>query len=143
MKTQTILLAACAALQLGFSALASAEPLAIIVSSKNANASISNDLAEKLFLGKLDAFPDGSTAVPLDLPKGPVREEFYLKVTGKNPSQVKAYWAKQMFTGSGQPPKEIESSTDLIDLIAKNPNLVGYVEKSKVNSSVKVLYSLP
>lgn len=143
MKTQTILLAACAALQLGFSALASAEPLAIIVSSKNANTSISNDLAEKLFLGKLDAFPDGSTAVPLDLPKGPVREEFYLKVTGKNPSQVKAYWAKQMFTGSGQPPKEIESSTDLIDLIAKNPNLVGYVEKSKVNSSVKVLYSLP
>lgn len=143
MKTQTILLAACAALQLGFSALASAEPLAIIVSSKNANASISNDLAEKLFLGKLDAFPDGSTAVPLDLPKGPVREEFYLKVTGKNPSQVKAYWAKQVFTGSGQPPKEVESSTDLVDLIAKNPNLVGYVEKSKVNSSVKVLYSLP
>lgn len=143
MKTQTILLAACAALQLGFSALASAEPLAIIVSSKNANTSISIDLAEKVFLGKLDAFPDGSTAVPLDLPKGPVREEFYLKVTGKNPSQVKAYWAKQMFTGSGQPPKEIESSTDLIDLIAKNPNLVGYVEKSKVNSSVKVLYSLP
>lgn len=143
MKTQTILLAACAALQLGFSALASAEPLAIIVSSKNANASLSNDQAEKVFLGKLDAFPDGSTAVPLDLPKGPVREEFYLKVTGKNPSQVKAYWAKQVFTGSGQPPKEIESSTDLIDLIAKNPNLVGYVEKSKVNSSVKVLYSLP
>ena len=143
MKTQTILLAACAALQLGFSALASAEPLAIIVSSKNANTSISNDLAEKLFLGKLDAFPDGTTAVPLDLPKGPVREEFYLKVTGKNPSQVKAYWAKQVFTGSGQPPKEIESSTDLVDLIAKNPNLVGYVEKSKVNSSVKVLYSLP
>ncbi|MFO1384942.1 MAG: phosphate ABC transporter substrate-binding protein [Chitinivorax sp.] len=143
MKTQTILLAACAALQLGFSALASAEPLAIIVSSKNANASLSNDQAEKVFLGKLDAFPDGSTAVPLDLPKGPVREEFYLKVTGKNPSQVKAYWAKQVFTGSGQPPKEVESSTDLVDLIAKNPNLVGYVEKSKVNSSVKVLYSLP
>lgn len=143
MKTQTILLAACAALQLGFSALASAEPLAIIVSSKNANASLSNDQAENVFLGKLDAFPDGSTAVPLDLPKGPVREEFYLKVTGKNPSQVKAYWAKQVFTGSGQPPKEVESSTDLVDLIAKNPNLVGYVEKSKVNSSVKVLYSLP
>ena len=143
MKTQTIFLAACAALQLGFSALASAEPLAIIVSSKNANASLSNDQAEKVFLGKLDAFPDGSTAVPLDLPKGPVREEFYLKVTGKNPSQVKAYWAKQVFTGSGQPPKEVESSTDLVDLIAKNPNLVGYVEKSKVNSSVKVLYSLP
>jgi hypothetical protein len=98
---------------------------------------------KKSFLGKLDAFPDGATAVPLDLPKGPIREEFYLKVTGKNPSQVKAYWAKQMFTGSGQPPKEIESSTDLIDLIAKNPNLVGYVEKSKVNASVKVLYNLP
>jgi hypothetical protein len=98
---------------------------------------------KKSFLGKLDAFPDGATAVPLDLPKGPIREEFYLKVTGKNPSQVKAYWAKQMFTGSGQPPKEIENSTEVVDLVAKNPNLVGYVEKSKVNASVKVLYNLP
>lgn len=143
MKTKHLFIAACALLQLGFAAFAAAEPIAIIVSSKNANSSLNNDQAEKIFLGKVEAFPDGATAVPLDLPKGTLREEFYLKVTGKNPSQVKAYWAKQVFTGSGQPPKEIESSADVVDLVAKNPNLVGYVEKSKVNASVKVLYSLP
>lgn len=115
----------------------------IIVSSKNSNAALSNDQAEKLFLGKINAFPDGSTAIPMDLPKGAIRDTFYAKVTGKNSNQLKAYWSKLVFTGSGQPPKEAESTQEMVNLVSKNPNLLGYVDKAAVNSSVKILLSIP
>lgn len=124
------------------SSVATAE-MVVIASSKNANTALSMDQAEKLFLGKINAFPDGSTAIPMDLPKGPDRDSFYSSVTGKNSNQLKAYWSKQVFTGSGQPPKEAESPQELVNLVAKNPNLLGYIDKTAVNSSVKVLLSIP
>lgn len=116
--------------------------MAIIVSAKNPNTTLTLDQAEKLFLGKINAFPDGSTAIPMDLPKGADRDAFYGKVTGKNSNQLKAYWSKLVFTGSGQPPKEAESVQEMLNLVGKNPNLLGYVDKSAVNSSVKVLLSI-
>lgn len=123
------------------SGLAQAETV-IIASSKNPNTALTADQAEKLFLGKINAFPDGSTAIPMDLPKGAERDAFYGKLTGKNSNQLKAYWSKLVFTGSGQPPKEAESTQDMVNLVGKNPNLLGYVDKSAVNSSVKVLLSV-
>ena len=77
----------------------------IIASSKNPNTALTTDQAEKLFLGKINAFPDGSTAIPMYLPKGAERDAFYGKLTGKNSNQLKAYWSKLVFTGSGQPPQ--------------------------------------
>ena len=76
--------------------------------------SLTPDQVEKLFLGKTSAFPGGASAIPIDPPKGPERDAFYLKTTGKQPSQLKAYWSKQIFTGAGQPPKEAESAQELV-----------------------------
>lgn len=117
--------------------------MVVIVSTKNNNSALNMDQAEKLFLGKINAFPDGSTAIPMDLPKGAERDIFYSNVTGKNSNQLKAYWSKQVFTGSGQPPKEAESPQEMVNLVSKNPNLLGYIDKTAVNSSVKVLLSIP
>lgn len=124
------------------SGMAAAE-MVVIVSNKNANSALNMDQTEKLFLGKVNAFPDGSTAIPMDLPKGADRDIFYSNVTGKNSNQLKAYWSKLVFTGSGQPPKEAESAQEMVNLIGKNPNLLGYVDKTAVNNSVKVLLSIP
>lgn len=124
------------------SGMAAAE-MVVIVSNKNANSALNMDQTEKLFLGKVNAFPDGSTAIPMDLPKGADRDIFYSNVTGKNSNQLKAYWSKLVFTGSGQPPKEAESAQEMVNLISKNPNLLGYVDKTAVNNSVKVLLSIP
>ena len=70
-------------------------------------------------------------------------DHFYAKVTGKNSNQLKVYWSKLVFTGSGQPPKEAESTQDMVNLVSKNPNLLGYVDKAAVNNSVKILLSIP
>lgn len=70
----------------------------------------------------------------------PVRAEFNDKALGKNASQLKAYWSRLIFTGKGTPPKESGNDADVVALVAQNPNMVGYIDESALNDSVKVLF---
>ena len=46
-----------------------------------------------------------------------------------------------IFTGKGQPPKEVPNTAEVKKLVSGNPNTIGYIEKSAVDSSVKVVWS--
>ncbi|WP_222428585.1 phosphate ABC transporter substrate-binding protein [Thalassolituus sp. C2-1] len=121
-------------------ALANAE-VAVIVSASNANSALDQDTISRVFLGKTSNFPDGSQAIPVDQNEGSAsREAFNDKVLGKSSSQLKAYWSRLIFTGKGTPPKESGSDADIKNLVSKNPNLIGYVDSSVVDSSVKVVF---
>ncbi len=129
------------ALTLFIGALAQAE-VAVIVSASNGNGSLDKDTIERIFLGKTSSFPDGSQAIPVDQNEGSAaREAFNDKVLGKSSSQLKAYWSRLIFTGKGTPTKESGSDADVVSLVAKNPNLVGYVDAAAVDGSVKVVYT--
>jgi ABC-type phosphate transport system substrate-binding protein len=97
--------------------------------------SLSREQSSDIFLGKT------TSVTPLDQPESsPLREEFYSKVTGKTASQAKSHWSKLSFTGRGTPPKEGRNSDDIKRQVADNPKLVGYIEKSAVDSTVKVIF---
>jgi ABC-type phosphate transport system substrate-binding protein len=118
---------------------AAAEEVAV-VSAKSPVTALTKDQVVDIFLGKASHFPDGSPAVPIDQAEGsPARDEFYLKFAGKSPAQVKAHWSKIIFTGRGQPPREVSSSIEEKKRIVENPNAIGYIERAMVDSSVKVL----
>jgi ABC-type phosphate transport system substrate-binding protein len=121
---------------LGVSA-ANAE-VVVVVHPSNPAASMSVDQVADVFLGK-------STALsPVDLPESSaVRGEFYQKVTGKDAAQVKAVWTRLIFTGKATPPKEMGSSADVKKAVAGDPKAIGYIEKSAVDSSVKVVFTAP
>lgn len=111
-----------------------------VVSSKYPVTSLSKSQVADIFLGKTARFPDGTLAVPIDQEVGsPVRDEFYATYTGKSPAQIKSHWTKIIFTGRGQPPMAASNSAEVRKLIAGNPHAIGYIERSAVDSSVKVL----
>jgi ABC-type phosphate transport system substrate-binding protein len=131
---------ACAALAI--CGIAQAQ-VAVIVNPKNASASLTAAQVADIFLGKSNALPGGGTAQPADLPDAsPVREQFYTKVTGKNAAQVKAGWSRLVFSGKATPPKELGSAADVKKFVAGNPDAIGYIEKSAVDGSVKVVLSV-
>jgi len=116
--------------------------VAVIVSANNGNTTIDADMVSRIFLGKTSSFPDGSPAIPVDQSEGAAsRESFNETVLGKSSSQLKAYWSRLIFTGKGTPPKESGSDADVKALVANNPNLIGYIDSSAVDGSVKVVYS--
>jgi len=112
----------------------------VVVSSKSTVKTLTAEQTAKIFLGKVVTFPNGQAALPIDQPEGSaVRDEFYSKVARKNPSQITAYWAKIIFTGDSRPPMLLADSVAVRKAIAKNPNAIGYIDKSAVNRSVRVV----
>jgi ABC-type phosphate transport system substrate-binding protein len=101
---------------------------------------INKEDLSRVFLGKAKSLDGGHKVTPLNLPEGnATREEFNDKVLGKNDSQLKSYWSKLIFTGKGQPPKEIGSDREVKQLIAADSGLIGYIDAASVDDSVKVL----
>lgn len=124
------------------SAAAARADVVVVVSAKAAVATLSKSQVSDVFLGKTATFPDGGQAVPVDQPVGAAEhDEFHEKVTGKSGSQLKSYWAKQLFSGKGTPPKEVSGDAEIRKLVAANPNMIGYIDKSAVDSSVKVVFT--
>jgi ABC-type phosphate transport system substrate-binding protein len=127
-------------LVLSLGADAAVADVVVVVSAKNPLTTLSKNQAVDIFLGKTSRFPDGGQAVPIDQVEGSAeRNEFYTRYASKSAAQIKAHWSKIIFTGRGQPPKEVANSTEVKKRIVENPNAIGYIEQNLVDGSVKVL----
>ena len=130
-------LIAQALLLMAIAAPASAE-LVIIVNPQNPATRMFPSQAAQFFLGGSVLF------TPVEQPEAsPIRAEFYKKVLEKEPAQVQAIWSKIVFTGKGKPPKECKSSAEVKKVVSENVNAIGYIEKSAVDDSVKVIATIP
>lgn len=99
----------------------------VIVHPSN-GAALDKDSIQRIYLGKTRAFPGGGEAVAISMKEGSAAEgDFTKSVLGKSPKQLKAYWAKMVFTGKGTPPRQIDSAAEMVNLISANPNLIGFV----------------
>jgi ABC-type phosphate transport system substrate-binding protein len=117
--------------------------VAVVVSPKSPVASLTADQISNIFMGKNNTLPTGSAALPADLPEtSAVRDQFYSKVAGRSGAQVKAAWSRLVFSGKATPPKELPSAADVKKFVAANPDAIGYIEKSAVDGSVKVLLTV-
>lgn len=118
-----------------------AEPV-VVAGSGSAIGSLSKDQVSDLFLGKTSALPGGGKAALVDLPESsPLRDAFYSKVTGKSAAQVRSTWAKLSFTGKGVPPAEAAGPDEVKKQVAGNKAMLGYIDKSAVDGSVKVVFA--
>ena len=127
----------CLLLVLLAGAAASAE-LVVVVSARSPITTLRAEQVADIFLSEATRFPDGGEVVALDLPIGsPLRDDFYLKVANRTPALMKAYWTKKIFTGRGQPPRELPNTQAVRKLVADNPTLIGYIERSALDASVR------
>jgi ABC-type phosphate transport system substrate-binding protein len=117
----------------------------VVVNPKNPAASLSAQQVAQIFLGRTGSFPGGGgRATPFDLREGAaLRDEFYLKVADKNEGQVRAYWAKQLFSGNGMPPREVASLAEMKRAVANDVTAIGYLDRASLDSSVKEVLSVP
>jgi ABC-type phosphate transport system substrate-binding protein len=139
------LLAAVAAtvLSLGTSIAAQAA-LAIVAHPSNSVSGIRADDAQRIFLGKTGEFANGRRAAPVDQTPGTAsRTKFMKAVIEKSEDELKGYWSKLMFSGKGQPPREVGDDAAVKAWVASNPDAIGYIDGKFVDGSVKVLFIIP
>jgi ABC-type phosphate transport system substrate-binding protein len=113
----------------------------VVTGATSSFIALSKNQVRDVFLGEVVSLPDGSGAVPVDLPESsPLRDEFYSKVANKSTAQAKAHWAILHFTGRGVPPRECRDSGEVKEILSSTPGAIGYIERSSLDSSVKVIF---
>lgn len=135
MKTAIAKLMLAAALGMAAAPLFAAE-IVVIVNPKNPATRMFSEQAGQFFLGKSTLF------TPVEHTDGALRNEFYKKVLDKDATQVKAIWSKLVFTGKASAPKEYGSSAEVKKAVAADVSAIGYIEKSQVDDTVKVILTV-
>jgi ABC-type phosphate transport system substrate-binding protein len=111
-----------------------------IVSAKNTTTALTAAQLLDIFLGRVSHFPNGTRVVAIDQPEdSAVRDQFYLKLADKSAAQMKAYWAKIIFTGRGQPPKEGAGGVEMRRRIAADPEAISYIDERFVDDTVRAV----
>ena len=119
-----------------FAAAPAMAEVVVVVNPKAAESSMTKEQVAQFFLGK------STSMTPIDqADSSPIRAEFYKKVADKDAAQAKALWSKLVFTGKATMPKEVGDSAAVKAAVAANPKAIGYIDKSAVDGSVKVVYT--
>jgi hypothetical protein len=130
----------CLGLIIGLAQAQPSGPVVVIVNPNNAVATPKPDQIANLFLGKTDTLPGSSVLIPVDQPEDSgLRRQFYKAVANRDSAQIKAYWARIMFTGRAQAPRMLANDAEVKKLVAENAGAIGYIQKSSVDDSVRIL----
>src|SRR5437016_6094863 len=90
----------------------------VIVNAAN-TAAVDDDTIANIFLGQTKTFPGGAEASPVDQKEGAAaREAFGAKFLKKNPAQLRAFWARQIFTGGAKPIRQLEDDDAVVKFVA-------------------------
>jgi len=98
--------------------------ISIFISHNNKLTKVSHKDLANLYLKKTNTI-NGIKVVPIDSKNKKVFQEFYKKIVKKSPSQLHAYWIKQIYTGNTQPPKKL-SKTELKKAMKKDSHIIAY-----------------
>jgi ABC-type phosphate transport system substrate-binding protein len=112
----------------------------VIIVNKSNNNQINAEDISRLFLRKVKTFSNGAIAIPvIQIENSTTTEEFNAKVLERTSQQLKTYWSRMIFTGKGLPPKEVLTDAEMINFIEENPNAIGYINSTSVDTRVRVV----
>ena len=128
---------------LSFGQAARAQGVVLVSARAGGIPELDRETAAQLYLGRRTSLPDGRSARLLDLPAGPERDLFYERLTAKNPSQIRAYWSRLVFTGRAQPPREASSVDEARRLVLESQGSIAYLPRTAANDpGLQILFIL-
>lgn len=113
----------------------------VVVSQKSNLTSISSSELKLLYYKKIRQIGDKSNIEPRDQAEGEVKQAFYQTFFGRSTDEIKNFWMIQVFRGREGPPRFVGSENDraMISWLEKNPNAIGYINRSQVSSGVRII----
>jgi hypothetical protein len=120
-----------------------APAMAVVVGRDSFVRAISRDELRELYLRRQRLWPNGTLAVPINLPAGHVlRERFSELVLGRSTRDLVAYWSARYFEGI-RPPIVLPSAAAVRGYVAAEPAAIGYLPAADVDDGCRVLLTLP
>lgn len=69
----------------------------------------------------------------------PVHREFTKTRLNMFPHQFRRIWDRLLFSGTGQPPRQVASIEEMIERISTVPNSIGYAGSAPENKNIRIL----
>lgn len=122
---------------------AEADDVVVIVHPSVAVNTLSADELMHIFMTKTKTFPNQQPVEPV-IPREEQesRQRFERVIFQRNPIQVRAYWTRLLFTGRGALPQVLDSDVDIKKKVAAQPQMIGYIDKTALDDSVKVVFTV-
>lgn len=139
MRTAFALLAAA------FAALAPAAraEIAVVVHPDSPLRELSRQEVSDLYLGRLRRVAGSPPVLVLDQPRdSEIRRRFFLHLNGMALARVNAYWARLQFSGDALPPATVVDDRNVIAIVRRHPEAIGYVDAAAADDTVRVVLRL-
>jgi ABC-type phosphate transport system substrate-binding protein len=109
----------------------------------NANApvnTLTRGQVADIFLGRAKVLPNNEKIIAIERTEGSLQYvDFHNSVTLKNSTQIRAHWAKMVFSGKSTPPREM-SQEDAKKLIETQRHYISYMKKNLVSDKLKIVF---
>ncbi|ACN17246.1 conserved hypothetical protein [Desulforapulum autotrophicum HRM2] len=69
----------------------------------------------------------------------PVHREFTKTRLNMFPHQFRRIWDRLLFSGTGQPPRQVSSPEEMIDKVSTTPNSIGYTGSEPDNDNIRII----
>lgn len=100
----------------------------VLVSGQTGVENLTQKQVMSLFLGRSRYLPDGDRVTALDHPiESETRASFYRALTGKNISDIDAYWARLKYSGRASPPLPVQTSEEIIEILSQESGVIAYL----------------
>ncbi len=112
----------------------------VVVHAENPTPSLSRERVSKMFLKGLARWESGERVTPVDQLHGRVRASFTVAVMGRSTAAIRSFWQRQIFSGKGAPPPELDGDRAVLEFVSANLGGIGYVSHEAVlGPGVRVL----
>lgn len=118
----------------------SEEPIEVIVAAAGTPQVLPRNAVRAIFGMRLRNWPNGDRVRVFVLRDHDATHVAFCKgVINIFPHQLRLAWDRLVFSGTGQAPTEVGSEHEMLAKIATTPGAVGYLRRSTVDDSVRVL----
>jgi ABC-type phosphate transport system substrate-binding protein len=112
----------------------------VITSPTASQTTVSQSTLRAIYSMRMHKWPDGTPVKVFVLRDGsPDHIMFSKSVLQVFPHQLRQAWDKQVFSGLGQYPEQVDSAKEMLAKVAATPGAVGYIKLIEVNQNVRIL----
>lgn len=116
--------------------------IAVVVGRDSFVIHVSRDDLRELYLRRQRVWPNGTRAIPINLPPdNPARQRFSTLVLGRAPQEMVSYWNARYFEGI-TPPVALPSAAAIRAYLKAEPAAIAYMPLEEVDDSCRTLLVL-
>ncbi|KAA6185838.1 hypothetical protein F2Q65_07515 [Thiohalocapsa marina] len=130
-------------LAIGVGAARAAEPVLVVMDPASGLDRLTREQVINIFLGRFRRLPNAQAAVPIDRSRDEaLMTDFYRLLVDKSPAEIRAYWARLVFSGKTEPPQKAHDLDDMIERLANTPGAVAYIRPDELSERLRVVLGL-